>query len=318
MTFKEKPPWWGGDLQTIRNHLRTAIKSLPGNSVAITIPTNDGSADQLTATLDTPHTPARGPLIILIHGLTGSENSRYMMASSAFHLGHGRRVLRLNLRGAGSSAQSCSRHYHGGHISDISDTLDYLDDNQKSNGVFLIGFSLGGNILLNFLAANNRHNLLGASSVCASIDPKAAAKRLLDFRNAFYQARLLRQMKQENLEGNSKLSIEQKRTISSTRSIYEFDDKVTAPKNGYKDAEDYYFQTNSARKVQNINIPLLMISAKNDPWIPSKSYEMIKQNCPKNIKILLTDSGGHVGFHEKGQQETWYDRQINNFITEQT
>lgn len=313
MIFKEKPPWWGGDLQTIKSFLCSSVKTLPGISKRLVIPTKDGSGDKITATLDTPNTLANGPLILLIHGLTGSEDSSYMMATSALHLKQGREVLRLNLRGAGSSAETCSKHYHGGHFSDISDALDYMDDTVKSRGVFLIGFSLGGNILINFLAANSRSDLLGAASVSASIDPQAAALRLMDPRNTIYQSRLLSNMKKEHFQRKPNLSNEQKQFISSTRSIYDFDDKVTAIENGYKDAKDYYFQTNSARKVQNITVPLLMISAVNDPWIPSVSYRNLINNSPKNVKVLLSAGGGHVGFHEKNQVETWYDRQIISF-----
>lgn len=315
MTFKEKPPWWGGDLQTIRNFLCAGEIELPGQSKVLTIPTNDGSGDEIIATLDTPFGDVLGPLIILIHGLTGSENSAYMLATSRYHLRKGSRVLRLNLRGAGPTAKTCLKHYHGGHISDVSDALDYLEDDIKSQGVFIIGFSLGGNILLNFLAENKDYNLLGAAVVSASIDPKSAAEKLLSPRNKIYQSRLLRHMKEEYLSKRNDLSKTDIELMLKCKSIYEFDDKITGPKNGYKDAEDYYFQTKSARKIDTINIPLLIISARNDPWIPIGAYEMIKERKQENVTVLITDGGGHVGFHEKGQIETWYDRQIDQFIS---
>lgn len=315
MTFKEKPPWWGGDLQTIRNFLCASKVVLPGRSKALVIPINDGSGDQIIATLDEPDIPTAGPLILLIHGLTGSENSAYMLATSKYHILRGRRVLRLNLRGAGPTAKTCKKHYHGGHISDISDALNYLDEEVTANGVFLIGFSLGGNILLNFLAEHDEYELLGAASVSASIDPKSAAEKLLSKRNAIYQSRLLRHMKEEYLSKRNDLSDVEKEIMQNCKSIYEFDDKITGPKNGYKDAEDYYFQTKSARKMDHIKIPILIISARNDPWIPIEAYEELKKDAPENVSVLITDGGGHVGFHEKGQADTWYDRKIDKFIS---
>ena len=122
-------------------------------------------------------------------------------------------------------------------------------------------------------------------------------------------------LQEENLENNPDLSAEQKDKVLDTKSIYDFDDKITAPENGYKNAEDYYHETNSARKVGQITTPLLMISAQNDPWIPSGPYEIVKQTAPDNIAVLIPASGGHVGFHEKGQTNTWHDRQINNFVS---
>ena len=86
LTFQEKPPWWGGDLQTIRNFLCAGEVTLPGQSVCHIIPKKDGSGDEILATLDTPNIPVAGPLMILIHGLTGSENSVYMRATSNYHL----------------------------------------------------------------------------------------------------------------------------------------------------------------------------------------------------------------------------------------
>ena len=315
LTFKEKPPWWGGDLQTIRNFLCAGEVELPGHSKTLIILTNDGSGDEIIAILDTPNNDIKGPLIMLVHGLTGSDKSAYMVATSRYHLLQGRRVLRLNLRGVGPTAKICQKHYHGGHITDISDALDYLDDDVKSKGIFIIGFSLGGNILLNFLAKNNDYDLLGAASVSASIDPISAAKKLLSKRNAIYQSRLLRHMKEEYLSKRNDLSDIEKEIMLNSKSIYEFDDKITGPKNGYEDAEDYYFQTKSARKMECIKIPTLIISARNDPWIPIEAYEIIKKNAPENITVLITDGGGHVGFHEKGQADTWYDRKIDAFIS---
>lgn len=314
MKFHERAPWWGGDLQTIRNFLRPFSDDFPGRSRQITFSTSDGSGDQLLASLDTPDALLDDSLIILIHGLGGSANSSYMKASSAFHLSRGRKVLRLNLRGAGPSEAISKKHYHGGYIDDLIDVLTGLDETTKSNGVFLIGFSLGGNILVNFLAAIESSAIIGAASVSASIDPEKAARQLLKPRNYLYQAWLLRHMKKESLKRNLRLNDKYGEAITRAKTIYQYDNDVTAPQNNYKDAADYYYQTAGIRKIDDIDIPLLMINARNDPWIPSGPYEEIMLTKPDNIEVLLPNGGGHVGFHWRGSRETWHDTVINEFL----
>lgn len=313
--FHEQAPWWGGDLQTIRNFLKPFSDKLPGKSQQIIFSTSDGSGDQLMATLDMPEVCLEeAPLIILIHGLGGSEDSSYMRATSAYHLNLGRRVLRLNLRGAGPSEDINQKHYHGGHIDDLIDVLGGMDRVSNPNSIFLIGFSLGGNILVNFLAETNFPIILGAATVSASIDPEKAAKQLLKPRNYFYQAWLLHHMKKESLKRSERLNDKYKNAIKSAKTIYQFDDQVTARQNNYKDAADYYYQTAGMRKVDKIAAPLLMINARNDPWIPSEPYGQVINTKPDNIEVLLPNGGGHVGFHQKGSETTWHDDMINEFL----
>jgi len=146
--FEERAPWWGGDLQTLRNQIIHAPRHLESRSRAMRFPMLDDTGDVLTGSLEVPLKPQSGPLIILIHGLTGCENSVYVRRTACLHLARGRHVLRLNLRGAGSSRNTCSGYYHAGCADDIRTVLDHLDAEIGPEGVFLIGYSLGGNILI--------------------------------------------------------------------------------------------------------------------------------------------------------------------------
>ena len=113
ISFRDRAPWWGGDLQTLRNHLLPPREPLPAITAARTFKTSDGSGDRLLAQLDTPPNPAAtSPLVVLIHGLTGCEESTYVRRTAKFHLLRGRTVLRLNLRGAGPSRAMAKGHYH--------------------------------------------------------------------------------------------------------------------------------------------------------------------------------------------------------------
>ena len=210
------------------------------------------------------------PLVVLIHGLTGSEDSAYVRASAAFHLKRGRRVLRLNLRGAGPSRASCGGHYHAGCWMDIRDTLQALDGELTAQGLFLVGYSLGGNVLINLLA---RHAdglpIRGAATISASIEPAQAALRLMSPRNAIYHSWLLREMKVECTAPGARLSEGERAAIAGARTIREFDDGFIAPRNGFAGAADYYDRTAGARVVHKIRAPTLMIHARDNPWIPA-------------------------------------------------
>lgn len=314
ISFKERPPWWGGDLQTLRNYLISDRPTLPGTSAIRTFPVSDGSNDRLTGTLHRPAASRRQPLILLIHGLTGCEDSIYMRKSARFHLLRDRPVLRLNLRGAGSSRCLSRGYYHAGCASDLQDVLDGLEPDEKSQGVFAIGFSLGGNILLNLLGRlAERHGLVGAATVSAPIEPIESCRQLMAARNTLYHRFLLRRMKQDVLSSVT-LTHEQRRVVKNASSVYEFDDKFVAPCNGFLNAKDYYEKTAGVRQVNCVDVPTLMLHASNDPWVPASPYRTLQSRSPACVKITITRGGGHVGFHEQGTTDTWHDQQIDGFL----
>jgi len=313
--FRARAPWWGGHLQTLRNKLVRPDVVLPGRRERFYFTAKDGSGDMLAAMLDTPDAPGDGPLIVLIHGLAGSEDSDYMRLSAAYHLKRRRRVLRLNLRGAGPSRRTCGGQYHCGSASDVRDALLALDDDLLSKGLFLIGYSLGGNVLMNFLASHaDRLPIRGSATVSAAIDPAQAARRLMAPQNAGYHFWLLKHMKRECTSLGARLDDDERGAISYARTLYEFDDMFVAPRNGFAGADDYYARTAGWRVAAEIRVPMLLIHARNDPWIPPEPYDALRQACGPNIEIVATDDGGHVGFHARDHNDTWHDRRVGAFI----
>ena len=313
--FVDRPPWWGGDLQTWRNQIVPGPALLASQSRHLKFPTSDGSGDQLTGTIETPPVTPSGPLIFLVHGLAGCEDSVYIRESARFHLLQGRRVLRLNLRGAGSSRATCRGHYCGGSASDLQDAIDGLDKDLVRDGIFAIGYSLGGNILLNLLPQlRGEHALVGAATVSAPIRPLQATQRLMAWRNSIYHHTLLRRMKIESLSPQAALSLRERDAIVNARSVYEFDNDFTAPRHGFRDAEDFYEKIAGMNFVRRSPVPLLMIQAENDPWIPVAPYRELQNDPPSDVEIVVARSGGHVGFHAKGSMATWHDRLIDRFI----
>lgn len=320
--FRERAPWWGGDLQTLRNRALGASKKAIGKLAKhrFSLPLADGSGDALSALLERPEASPlhSGPLIVAIHGLAGSEDSEYMQATAAHWLSRNRPILRINLRGAGLSGESCRLRYHAGRTQDLNDALTALHDvapDTCANGILLIGYSLGGNMLLKFLADfPEACGVRAASSVSAPIDLAAGSRKLHSPRNFVYQRSLLRSLKEESLSGKAELSDEQRAAIRTARSIYEFDERFVAPTNGFSGADDYYQKSSALGFLRQIRTPTLLIHALNDPWIPSDSYTQYPWETNPYLKPRLVDGGGHVGFHARGLATPWHDHAIEEFF----
>jgi hypothetical protein len=278
----------------------------------------DGSGDRLAALLEEPDGDADSrPLVVLIHGLAGSEESAYLITSSAHLLSQGHRVLRLNLRGAGPSRATCRLQYHAGRSEDLRDALLALPEELTRHGVILVGFSLGGNMLLKFLAEfGGLFPIRRAMSVSAPIDLAAASERFLDPRNRLYHLRLLHSMKQESLEEGAQFSDEEAATIRDARSILEFDEKIVAPRNGFADAAAYYAACHARQFLAEIRVPTLVVHALDDPWIPGDAYASYPWEKNPHLVPLLPSSGGHVGFHGRGSRVPWHDRCLVRWLEE--
>jgi predicted alpha/beta-fold hydrolase len=314
--FRSRAPWWGADLQTLRNILVARSAELPqGETRRIALPLLDGSGDVLSGLLNEPVAAESRPLVVLIHGLSGTEDSAYMLASTRFWVGRGHRVLRLNLRGAGPSRSTCGEQYHAGRTGDLRDALAGLPPSLASDGFVLVGYSLGGNMLLKFLAEHGANfPIIAAASVSAPIDLAAASERFLDVRNWVYHQHLLRNMKRECLAAPVELDATDSETVMSCRSILEFDDKVVAPRNGFRDAAHYYRENHARRFLAEISLPTLLVHALNDPWIPSAAYTRYPWKENSWLHPVLTPSGGHVGFHDRDDSAPYHDRCIGAFF----
>ncbi len=315
--FRPRLLWWGGDLQTLRNTLRPprlTASAMLGERLALGL--GDGSGDRLVGLLQHPPGGGRGaPLVVLIHGLSGSEDSPYMAVSAAGLLAGGYPVLRLNLRGAGPSRPLCRWQYHAGRTGDLRAALMGLDARLYADGFVLVGYSLGGNMLLKFLAEHGASfPIRAAAAVSAPIDLAAAAHRILAPRNRLYHRHLLRHMKAESLAPAAELTAQERAAITAAADIIEFDDRFVAPRNGFADAADYYARNSAEPFLPDIRVPTLIVHAGDDPWIPPHAYRRVAWDRYPHLHPVLPRRGGHVGFHARGTRLPWHDRVIAAFF----
>lgn len=314
--FRARAPWWGGDAQTLRNLLVRRVRFPDHASRTIEVPTKDGSGDVLLARLDTPAGGVRGrPVALLVHGLTGCEDSVYMRASAAALLAEGYPVLRLNLRGAGPSRRRCAEHYHLGRSRDIAEAIAGLPRGMRAEGVVGIGFSLGGSLVVKHAAEAGSDGAMRAIvAVSAPIDPAAAARRMMAPRNAVYHRWLLARMKAESTAAGARVDPSERAAIAAARSVFEFDDRFIAPRYGYGDAATYYAENAATRFLGQIRVPALLIHAEDDPWIPAAAYRSGPWLANPSVRVALTTGGGHVGFHDRGAPPAWHDRAAIGFF----
>lgn len=314
--FVERLPWLGGDLQTLRNFLQPRQVDLsPFGVERVVLPLDAETGDRAIGSLHRPLEPRPGrPLALLIHGLNGDEDSHYMRVTSAHLLQAGFPVLRLNLRGAGQSRPFCRARYHAGRSEDLGRAIASLPPHLAADGVVAIGFSLGGNLLLKYLGEAERATpLVAAASVSAPIDLLATAHRIMAPRNALYHWYFLHYCQADIAGAGGTVTEEERRASAAARSLWEFDERVTAPRHGFAGAADYYTRTSARNFLDGIAVPTLLIQAEDDPIVPAEPYR--DQRWQRNRRLLpaVERKGGHVGFHDR-RGGTWHDRTIQAFF----
>lgn len=309
--FRQRFPWLGGDLQTLRDFFVRPDEPVPGvDSRDLRFPMPDGSDDVLIGHLDTPARPVSGrPLAVLIHGLTGCADSFYLRRSARAFPEAGFATVRLNLRGAGPSRPLCRQQYHSGRSEDLAAVLDQV---AAPDGVVLIGWSLGGNMMLKGLSEFARERRVrGAVSVSAPIDLARTARRFTDWRNWPYHRWLLARMKHEAAAGPDAPAPD---LLAGIRTVIDFDDVLTGPLNGFRDAAHYYDRCSANRFLGALEVPTLLIHALDDPWIPAEIYRAVDWARLDRVSELLVPRGGHVGFHGPGG--VWSDAEAVRFLSE--
>lgn len=312
--FRARPPWLGGDLQTLRNIIAPAKISLSAwaeERVAFDMP--DATGDRLTGALHRPLADApKRPLAVVVHGLSGCLDGTHIRQSARVLLLAGYPVLRLNLRGAGSSRASCGGHYNAGASTDFAAVLEQLEGRWPdlvAPGMVGIGYSLGANILLKYMGETGGAARLAACvAVSPPIDLSVTSAYFLRRRNAIYHRWLLARIKAQTVAAGARVTPAERRAVAAARNIWQFDDKFVAPRFGYEGAEDYYARCSASRYLSAIERPTAVIHAADDPWIPSAIFRRFDWATAGAVTLELVPGGGHVGFHGVGSAFPWHDR----------
>lgn len=311
--FRARWPWRGGDLQTLRNVVTESKRDLtPWPSVRLWLDMGDG--DSLAVAWHAGQDAAK-PVVLLIHGLTGCEDSAHVRLDAAFWLSRGHGVLRLNLRGAAPCRPRCRGQYHAGRSGDLRAALDALPAAVKDRGLLAVGYSLGGNMLLKYLGEEGGGAaVLAACAVSAPIDLASSSRRIHAARNRPYHGYLLRRMKAEALAPPAALAEGERAAIAAARTIRAYDDEFVAPRHGFAGADDYYARSSALGFLGRIRVPTLVIHAMDDPWIPEAPYRAFDWTLNPALALALTPGGGHCGFHAQDAPWPWHARAFARFV----
>jgi predicted alpha/beta-fold hydrolase len=246
--------------------------------------------------------PPGGPRLFLLHGLEGTIRSHYVAGFFREAKRRGWAADLLVFRGCGSELNRARRFYHSGETSDLAFALARVLEEHPSSPIVLAGVSLGGNVLLKYLGElgeNAPPRLIAAGAVSVPFDLERGSRFISEGFSRVYDRHFLRSLRRK---ANQKLvrypDLFDPEALGKARTIYDFDDVVTAPVHGFENAHDYYNRSSSLRWLSRIRRPALLLSAIDDPFLPAAVLEEVRAIASTNplLHLEFTRAGGHVGF----------------------
>ena len=222
---------------------------------------------------------------------------------------------RLNLRTCGGTEELCQTMYHSGLTCDTRIILERIRA-KHGQPAFVVGFSLGGNVALKLAGELGETDLLVAACAISPPIDLAACVRMMDKPSNFLYARRFLDRLRNRVRRKTKSAPHLYSAVGlhEVRSIREFDDRFTAPLFGFGTAENYYATQSSARFLDAIRVPALLISAKDDPLVPFDIYNHPAFQSNSALTLLLTDHGGHLGFLSRHKPRFWADHAALDWI----
>jgi predicted alpha/beta-fold hydrolase len=255
-----------------------------------------------------PAGKTRGHLV-MVHGLEGSGSAGYIRSLSAAAVNTGFVAHRFHMRTCGGTEHLCNTLYHAGLTSDLLAVLRRL-----ASPAFLVGFSLGGNVVLKLageLGNRTEGVLSGVCAVSTPLDLAACARRIAQPDNRLYEARFVRRMRARLCATRRYTS----RDFAGLRTVMDLDDRITAPSFGFGNAANYYRTQSAIGYLESIRVPALLIQAKDDTFIPFTIYESPAVRSNPRIEVVATEHGGHLGFLGRRPHRLWADHAIMDWIT---
>lgn len=262
--------------------------------------------------------------LVALHGLNGSSDAHYMRGLAAKAFARGLNVVRLNQRNCGDTEHLSAGLFHSGLTADAAHVVHELDVVDGLRAMAVAGYSLGGNLALKLAGEYGAHaprSLVGVAAVSPIIEIEACTRALERPENALYNWNFVKDLKRrmrrkEQLRpGSFDVS-----ALGRIRTVREFDAAFTAPHFGFRSAEDYYYRASAMRIVDRIRVPALVITAEDDPFVPSQPFHDPKMTRNPCIELHICGHGGHCGFvgaTSNGDDGYWAESRIVDFALRQ-
>ena len=264
--------------------------------------------------------PASAPRgeVLMMHGLEGSSRSGYMVSLALALARAGFVAHRVNMRGCGGTEHLTPTLYHSGLTADLLVLLETFRA-RTASPLFLVGFSLGGNVVLKLageLGERAKQLVAGVCAVSTPIDLHACVRAIGRRSNWVYEQRFVRRLceryRRRNAAAPERFPLD---GIDKVRTIYEFDDLFTARAFGFGDAANYYRTQSSLRFVSSIRVPALLLQAEDDPMIPFEIFKGPEVRSNPHLTLLAPPHGGHLGFISRDLPRFWADEVLTDWIS---
>jgi predicted alpha/beta-fold hydrolase len=309
----DAPRWLGnGHLQTLAASLPlwAPPRSFPDEPEHARIPLPDGGA--LHARAYWQRGGGQRTAVLLVHGLGGTSQSRYVVrAAVAFHRA-GFHAVCLDLRGVGEGVTDAFAVYHAGLTEDPRLAAEWLASRADVSSVVVVGFSMGGHVAIRLAGelGDARGPVSGVVAISAPLDLLAVSRAIERLRSWPYHQYVLR-----NLVKNARAFAERypdrarfdASRLSSVGTIRAYDDLVSAPSHGFADADDYYRRASAGPFVPRIRLPTLLLHAEDDPMVPPSCVRPWLDEAPDAVTPIWSRRGGHVAWVGGLSEDTWVD-----------
>jgi len=258
--------------------------------------------------------------VVALHGLEGSSKSKYIISAIKYINANGIDAVAVNFRGCSGEPNKQPYSYHSGKTDDLDLVINYISNNYTYKNIFLLGYSMGGNILLKYLGETEHvnSNIKGGIAISVPCDLKGSSEILSNKQNKIYLNIFLKILKNKaikTLSQYSNLNLS-KEEILKSKNFEDFDNAVTAPLFHFKNAADYYLKNSSVNFIKNIKTSTLLINALDDSFLSKSCYPY--KICEKNkyVTFETPQYGGHVGFNTSflPRKNTWSEQRILQFI----
>jgi predicted alpha/beta-fold hydrolase len=308
LTDSFKPPFWqiNGHIQTIYPSIFRKV-SLPYKRERMVL--SDGDFVDLDWVKN-----GSKKLILVTHGLEGDSTRHYVTGMIKKFVDAGFDGLGWNCRSCSGEINRNARFYHHGDAEDLRQVLEYAIKEMKYEEVFLAGYSMGGSLTLRLLAEKPAllpKQVIKAVAASVPLDIHDSVKELHKKGKRFYMRRFLRKLgvkiqeKSKQFPENPLLSYEGYE--HRIKDFYDFDGTYTAPIHGYNSAIDFYAKASTKPILNNIQIPVKIVQALNDPFLSQSCFELGEAESNNNVELILTKYGGHVGFMQSGKSSNYVE-----------
>ncbi|GAA5224832.1 YheT family hydrolase [Membranihabitans marinus] len=251
---------------------------------------------------------------IILHGFEGNSKRPYMKGMVSALTQDRWNCIAINYRGCSGEPNKTEKAYHAGELEDLSTVLQHVLKKYSFTDIILIGFSLGGNIVLNYIGRQPLDIIKGGIAISAPIDMVGSPGQLAKWKNRVYHNRFMQNLRQK-MKAKRKIypDLMDYDKVLRAKDLIEIDDQYTAPTYGFSGAEEYYNSVGSLPYLENINIPTLLINASNDSFLSDNCYPHDLAREMDKFYLLNPRSGGHVGFWQ-ANNTYWHEEQSMYFI----